>query len=120
MKIKTGIGVIIYKSGQVLIGQRIGSHGANTWSFPGGHLEEGEKPEATARRELFEETGLKVNILSPAGFTFDYFEEPIQAILPCSTKPTGKAERLKFWRRINASNGVGPIPLIFRSHCLNL
>jgi 8-oxo-dGTP diphosphatase len=75
MKIKIGIGIIIYKSGKVLIGQRIGSHGANTWSFPGGHLEEGEEPEATARRELLEETGLKVNILAPAGFTFDHFEE---------------------------------------------
>jgi 8-oxo-dGTP diphosphatase len=75
VKIKIGIGVIIYKSGKVLIGQRIGSHGANTWSFPGGHLEEGESPEATARRELREETGLEVNILSPAGFTFDHFEE---------------------------------------------
>jgi 8-oxo-dGTP diphosphatase len=75
MKIKIGIGIIIYKSGKVLIGQRIGSHGANTWSFPGGHLEEGEEPEATARRELLEETGLKVNILAPAGFTFDDFEE---------------------------------------------
>jgi 8-oxo-dGTP diphosphatase len=75
MKIKIGIGVIIYKSGKVLIGQRNGSHGANTWSFPGGHLEEGEEPESTARRELQEETGLKVNILSPAGFTFDHFEE---------------------------------------------
>lgn len=75
MKIKIGIGVIIYKSGKVLIGQRIGSHGANTWSFPGGHLEEGEEPEATVRRELLEETGLKINILTPAGFTFDHFEE---------------------------------------------
>jgi 8-oxo-dGTP diphosphatase len=75
VKIKTGIGVIIYKSGKVLVGQRIGSHGANTWSFPGGHLEDGEEPEATARRELLEETGLKVNILLPAGFTFDHFEE---------------------------------------------
>lgn len=75
MKIKTGVGVIIYKTGKVLIGQRIGSHGANTWSFPGGHLEEGESPETTARRELQEETGLNVAILTPAGFTFDHFEE---------------------------------------------
>ena len=75
MKVKIGVGVIIYKSGTVLIGQRTGSHGANTWSFPGGHLEEGESPETTARRELQEETGLTINILSPAGFTFDHFEE---------------------------------------------
>jgi 8-oxo-dGTP diphosphatase len=75
MKFKIGIGVIIKKSGTVLIGERMGSHGANTWSFPGGHLDDGELPEATAKREVLEETGLIIDHLSPAGFTFDYFEE---------------------------------------------
>jgi bis(5'-nucleosidyl)-tetraphosphatase len=32
-----------------------GSH----WDFPKGHLEEGEDPETTARRELREETGIQ-------------------------------------------------------------
>lgn len=30
------------------------------WGFPGGHLEDGEAPEEGARRELEEETGLRV------------------------------------------------------------
>lgn len=30
------------------------------WGFPKGHAEEGESPKATAERELFEETGMKV------------------------------------------------------------
>ncbi|MBS1661648.1 MAG: NUDIX domain-containing protein [Bacteroidetes bacterium] len=75
MTFKTGIGVIIVKDGKVLIGERIGSHGANTWSFAGGHLEDGETPETTARREVFEETGLKIKNLLPLGFAFDHFEE---------------------------------------------
>lgn len=30
------------------------------WAFPKGHAEEGETPEQTAKRELYEETGLHV------------------------------------------------------------
>ncbi|MEO7108781.1 MAG: NUDIX domain-containing protein [Rhodoferax sp.] len=37
-----GIGVIIVRHGLVLLGQRIGSHGAGTWALPGGHLEFGD------------------------------------------------------------------------------
>jgi 8-oxo-dGTP diphosphatase len=75
MRFKIGIGVVIKKGDKVLIGQRIGSHGADTWSFPGGHLEEDETPEVTGQREVLEETGLIVSNLTPAGFTFDHFEE---------------------------------------------
>ena len=41
---KVGIGVMIQnEKGEVLLGLRQGSHGAGEWSFPGGHLEFGEK-----------------------------------------------------------------------------
>lgn len=53
-----GVSIIVIRDGQILLGQRKGSHGENTWSVPGGHLEHGEKPEDCARRELFEETSL--------------------------------------------------------------
>jgi len=33
------------------------------WNAPGGKIEEGETPESNARREVFEETGLKVTNL---------------------------------------------------------
>jgi 8-oxo-dGTP diphosphatase len=33
-----------------------------TWTAPGGSMEWGESPEATARRELFEETGLSADL----------------------------------------------------------
>ena len=75
MQFKIGIGVIIQKSYKVLIGERIGSHGAGTWSFPGGHLERNENPEDTGKREVLEETGLKIDNLRPFGFSVDYFGE---------------------------------------------
>lgn len=41
---------------------------ADTWSFPGGLSELGEKPEDTAVREVYEETALKVEDLKLFGF----------------------------------------------------
>lgn len=52
--------------GCVLVGARAGSHGAGRVATPGGHLEAGDSWEATAARELAEETGLE---LSPSRFT---------------------------------------------------
>jgi len=59
---RVGIGVMIQnEKGEVLLGLRQGSHGAGEWSFPGGHLEFGEIPFETAKREVKEETGLEVD-----------------------------------------------------------
>lgn len=59
---KVGIGVMIRNQrGQILLGLRKGSHGAGEWSFPGGHLEFGERIIDTAKREVKEETDLDVD-----------------------------------------------------------
>jgi len=68
-----GIGVIILRRGLVLLGQRIGSHGAGTWALPGGHLEFGETVEQCAAREVREETGLELNEFEAAPYTNDVF-----------------------------------------------
>jgi 8-oxo-dGTP diphosphatase len=57
---RVGIGVIILKNGRVLLGKRKSSHGTGTWHFPGGHLEFGESLEDCSRREVLEETGMKI------------------------------------------------------------
>jgi 8-oxo-dGTP diphosphatase len=67
--------ILLRDDNKVLLGKRKGSHGAGTWSFPGGHLEPGESFEDCCRRETLEETGIKVGKLTPVGFTNDIFEE---------------------------------------------
>ena len=60
---KVGVGVMILKDGKVLLGVRKGAHGADTWQFPGGHLEHLESVFDCAKREVLEESGLKITNL---------------------------------------------------------
>lgn len=57
---KVGVGVMIFKDGKILLGERCGSHGENEYAFPGGHLEYLESFEACARRETMEECGIEI------------------------------------------------------------
>lgn len=74
--VRVGVAAILRQNGQILMGKRKGSHGAGTWSFPGGHLEWGEKPTEAAAREVQEETGLVIpaSRFTPMTFTNDIFE----------------------------------------------
>lgn len=75
--LQIGVAVVITnREGLVLLGKRRGSHGAGTWSVPGGHVDPGETVEHCARRETFEETGivLKGTVL-PLGWNETHFVE---------------------------------------------
>ena len=74
-KVQIGVGVLVEKDQKILIGKRIGSHGENTWSFPGGHLEFGETEFDTAIREVKEETNLDITNLQKYHYTNDFFEK---------------------------------------------
>jgi len=59
------IAAIRNKDGQVLMQQRVYPHGK--WGLPGGIMELGESTQDTVRREVMEETGLKLGELTLFG-----------------------------------------------------
>jgi 8-oxo-dGTP diphosphatase len=60
---RLGVSVGIWRGGEVLLVRRGGETYGGLWSFPGGHVEWGESIEAAARREVLEETGLRVTLV---------------------------------------------------------
>lgn len=73
--VQVGVGVLVLQEGLVLLGRRKGSHGAGTWSAPGGALEFGEEILDGAARELREETGLSASSLELGPYTNDVFAD---------------------------------------------
>ena len=67
-KIGVGFGVMMLKEKKILLGRRhidykkadSELHGEGTWTMPGGKLEFGENFEEGAKREVIEETGIKL------------------------------------------------------------
>lgn len=72
---RIGVGVIVRKGEEVLVGKRKNSHGDGTWSFAGGHLEHGESIEECAAREVREEAGIEIENAEMEAITNDRFEE---------------------------------------------
>lgn len=70
---KVGIGVLVVKGDQILLGKRINAHGDGTWQATGGHLRFGETPEDCAIRETLEETGLQISQIIRGPYTNDFF-----------------------------------------------
>ena len=53
---------VIERSGQILLIRRGNQPGYGLWSMPGGYVDRGEVVEQAAIREVWEETGLKIEI----------------------------------------------------------
>ena len=57
---RPNVGVVLFnKAGQVWLGRRAKADGPYNWQFPQGGVDEGEELYDAARRELYEETGVR-------------------------------------------------------------
>ncbi len=72
------VGVAVFNmAGQVWLGKRMGHDGPHAWQMPQGGIDKGEAPEHAAVRELFEETGITYEMITPLGeiepwLTYDF------------------------------------------------
>ncbi len=79
---------------------------AGLWEFPGGKVEQGERPEETLIRELHEELGLTVNeaCLAPLTFASHTYEDfhllmPLFVCRRWEGSPTGREGQSLKWVR---------------------
>jgi 8-oxo-dGTP diphosphatase len=68
-----GVGALIFENGRILLVERGKDPLKGWWSLPGGIVETGEKLADAMRREVREETGLDVEVVS----MFEIFERVI-------------------------------------------
>ncbi len=67
--IQVGAGAIILQGGKTLLVKRKGSHAAGHYGSFGGHVEYGESPIETVKREAREELGIEIHNLRFASCT---------------------------------------------------
>jgi len=70
------VDAIILKDGEIVLIQRKGEPFQGQYALPGGFVEYGETVEAALRREVFEETGLVVEVRSLVGVYSDPRRDP--------------------------------------------
>jgi 8-oxo-dGTP diphosphatase len=68
------VGVLVIKDDRLLLVERAVDPFKGWWDIPGGFLQNGEHPEAGARREVQEETGLTIRLTGFVGIFMDTYE----------------------------------------------
>ena len=69
-------GAVIWRAGSSGPEYLLARHKGGHWSFPKGHVEDGETEEETARREILEETGLHAVVDTTFRQTVTYYPKP--------------------------------------------
>ena len=98
---------LVDADGRILLAQRPeGKSMAGLWEFPGGKVEQGERPEETLIRELEEELGIEVNeaCLAPLTFASHSYEDfhllmPLFICRRWNGTPHGKENQALKWVR---------------------
>jgi 8-oxo-dGTP diphosphatase len=73
--VKATVGAVVHREGSVLLQLRNHPPFEGYWAFPGGHIEFGESVEDAVRREINEETGLRLGDLQFLNYYTEYFPE---------------------------------------------
>jgi 8-oxo-dGTP diphosphatase len=66
-------GALVIRGGKAMLSRRAIEPALGAWDVPGGFCHVGEHPEETARRELFEETGLRITLTGLLGIFMDVY-----------------------------------------------
>jgi 8-oxo-dGTP diphosphatase len=126
-----GVGVLVWREKQLLLGKRLADKQDICWQFPGGHLENNESVIECAIREVQEETSLKVKSLRHLGFTDNTFaigQRPYITLLVSCDYQSGVAQTLEpykceQWRWFDYPTLPAPLfkPIrLFMSQCDDL
>ena len=93
-----GVGVLVWREKQLLLGKRLADNQDICWQFPGGHLENNESVIDCAVREVLEETSLEVKSLRHLGFTNSTFvmgqRQYVTLLVSCDYE-SGVAQKLE-------------------------
>ncbi len=73
MVIEKSAGGVVIEGGKILIVLMKTITGDKVWTFPKGHIEDGETPQQAALREVMEECGVKCRIIDNKEFFINHY-----------------------------------------------
>ena len=86
-------GIVMNAFGRVLLREPAGHLQGVSWTFPKGKQKFGETPERTALREVYEETGVRAEILVKIPGSFDGPRTSSEYFLMRAVEETGRFDR---------------------------